>query len=80
MSEVQVGSVTFVADNVIQIQYSEEHETTKAAALMRTVVVDTDYLNGEDKELIELIQDIIDKTLLMIRNPPDVKGEPEVDS
>lgn len=79
MGDVQVSSVTFLAEDVLQIQYSEEREVTKAAAMMRSIIIDTEFLeDGELNDLVSLVEDIIDKALLLIRNPPQVSSKEHV--
>lgn len=77
-NSVQIASVTFLSETVIQVQYSEEREYTPAAALMRSLVIDTEFLVEDEVEtLSEAILDIIDKALLLIRNPPPTKAPPQ---
>ncbi len=68
-SSVSVHSVT-MQPGVLNIQYSEERESNEYVVVARSVVIDAEQIEEEYTELEELLRDIIDKALLILRNPP----------
>lgn len=78
MSEpTEISLITFLPDGLIQIQYSEERDYSEAAAIMKSIVVDTKFLDGESEQLLDVAREIVDKGLLLIRNPPKTRRERE---
>jgi len=64
--QVKVTSIAF-SDDYINIQYIEMREQTKAIAVMRSVVIDTEFLNErlsrELESVIEDTEDFLDNVL-----------------
>lgn len=67
--QVVIQSVNF-QPGIINIQYAEERETNDFVSIGRSLVVDVEQIPDELAELDELLRDVIDKALLLLRNPP----------
>lgn len=66
---IAITGVMF-GDGVINIQYVEERESTNAVMIARSMTVEMEHIAAEVDDLAELIEQIVDKGLLMLRNPP----------
>jgi hypothetical protein len=67
--EILVSSVTF-SDGAISIGYIERRKQTPVAAIMETMMIETEEIKEEAAELEELVIELIEKGHLLIRNPP----------
>lgn len=67
--QIMVQSVSFQG-GVLNIQYAEARETNDFVSIARSLLVDLEQVETEVQELDELLRDIIDKALLILRNPP----------
>jgi hypothetical protein len=66
---ILVSSVSF-SDGAISIGYIERRKQTPVAAIMETMMIETEEIKEEAAELEELIIELIEKGHLLIRNPP----------
>lgn len=66
---VVVSSVMF-GEEEINIQYMEPRESSRAAYKTKAITIKTLHIEDELDQLVELLEDIIDKGELLIRNPP----------
>lgn len=66
---VLISSVMF-GENEINIQYMEIREQSRVASMARSITIQADALEAEMEQLEELLQDIIDKGSILVRNPP----------
>jgi hypothetical protein len=62
-------------EDLIQVQYAEERDRSSAAAVQRSIMIDTQFLvEGEVETLLDAARDLVDKGLVLIRNPPQVRA------
>lgn len=74
--DVVVTSITLEEDFIV-LQYVERREQSSAAALARSIMIDMKEAEEEVEELREIAATLIDKGMLLIRNPPKRLREPE---
>lgn len=66
-----VTSVSFT-ESTVEISFFEKSDQGPRAALIKNLIVQNEVLGEDLEELLELLNDIVDKGLLEIRNPPEV--------
>lgn len=78
-SDVLIIAISFLDEDLIQIQYAEERDRSSAAAVQRSIMIDTKFLvAGEVEALLEDARDLVDKGLLLIRDPPQVRTRRDI--
>jgi len=69
MSDIMIHSISF-GDEMIEVTYMEERDKTARVAMMRTLLIDSNVVTVELRELEESAQELVDAALLAMRNPP----------
>lgn len=67
--DVFITSISF-DENMVIIQYAERREQSRAAAIARSIMIDAEQVTEEVDELQEVARALVDKGVLLIRNPP----------
>lgn len=67
---VQVHSVLFRPDNMVEISYAEESEITASVTLVRTVVLDRSKFADDIDDVEVALLELVDEALLILRDPP----------
>ncbi len=74
-SETLIVAISFLDEDLIQVQYAEERDRSSAAAVQRSIMIDTKFLvEGEVEALLDAARELVDKGLILIRNPPQVRA------
>lgn len=66
-----VTSVSFT-ESTVELSFFEKNDQGNRAALIKNLIVQNEVLGEDLEELLDLLNDIVDKGLLEIRNPPEV--------
>lgn len=69
MAEIFVSHVSF-GERSVEIGYNEERDRSERVMVFRTIMIDRDVLADEIDELQALVQDVVDKGLQALLNPP----------
>lgn len=69
LPEVVVESVSF-SEHALQITYFERADLTEYVTLQRALLIDVQQVKEEVEELQDVLRDLVDKALLLKRNPP----------
>lgn len=77
MDGVAVSSVMF-GDGVLNIQYVEGREQTRTVMVSRSMSIDMEAIPEKVEQLAELLEDIVDEGLVLLRNPPKRVRRPSV--
>lgn len=70
MADISVTHVGF-GERGVEVSYVEERDQGEKAALYRTVLVDGELVAAELAEILDLLQDVVDKAIESIHNPPE---------
>lgn len=73
-SEVEIIAISIPADGLVQVQYSERREQSNVAAIQRSIMIDTEYAQEEYILLVDAARELVDKGLILIRSPPQVRA------
>lgn len=74
-NDILIIAISFLEEDLIQIQYAEMRDRSQAAAVQRSIMIDAQYLvEGELETLLEAARELVDKGLILIRNPPEIKA------
>lgn len=68
---VQVHSILFRPDNMVEITYAEEAEISPNVTVVRTVVLERSKFADDVDDLEVATLELVDEALLVLRNPPD---------
>lgn len=58
-----------IADAGVEIAFFETREQTDKAAIMKSLMFTRDLFPREVEELLEVLEDLVDKGLVAVRNP-----------
>jgi hypothetical protein len=67
-------SVAFQENYILEIQYVEKQEQTDGVGIVRQMSINTnnEELEGIYEELQDTLRDIVDRGMVILRNPPQV--------
>lgn len=68
--DLHVQAFALRPDGLVDVTYMEEREQSDLVGHAHTLLVDVASVPGELDEVLDAIQDLIDKALLIRRNPP----------
>lgn len=68
--DVHVQAFALRPDGLVDITYMEEREQSDVIGHAHTLLIDVASVPQELDDALDALQDIIDKGLLIIRNPP----------
>ena len=60
-----------VGERAIQVGYSEHHDRGEHAVLLRQIMIERELVEPELAELLEILEEMVDKGLLDIQAKPD---------
>lgn len=66
--DVVVTSIAF-GDGVVEIAYFENKDQSERAGIMKSLIMDRNLVRDDIEEVLDILQDIVDKGLLEIRSP-----------
>jgi hypothetical protein len=69
LPEVLIEQVSF-SEQAIQITYFERKDLTEFVTVQHAMLVDVEQVQDEVDEIQDLLREIVDKALVLKRNPP----------
>lgn len=70
MSDLLITHIS-LGERAVEIGYNEARDRGEKCMMFRTIMVEREFCENQLAELVELAQDIIDKGLDILLNPPD---------
>lgn len=67
---VEIHSVIFRPDGIVEITYAEKEDLTPEVSLVRTILVSRDKFWNDVQDIEVALFELVDEGLLALRNPP----------
>lgn len=69
LPDVMIENVSF-SEHALQITYFERTDLTEYVSVQKAMLIDVEHITEEVDELQDLLREIVDKALVLKRNPP----------
>lgn len=74
VAPIQVHSIMFRPDGLVEITYAEEYELSPHVSIVKTIVLDRNEFREDVDDLEIAAFELVDEAIIKLRNPP--KKEP----